>query len=58
MERGNIVRVCLHPLSSCVSEELLRSVGRSSSLVMSNVERFPRLGGGDGIVWLADSDRQ
>lgn len=45
-----MVRVCLHPLSSCVSEELLGSVGRSSSLVMSNVERFPRLVGGDGIV--------
>lgn len=50
MKRGNMVRVCLHPLSSCVSEELLGSVGRSSSLVMSNVERFPRLGGGDGSV--------
>lgn len=44
------VIVGLHALSSCVSEELLGSVGRSSSLVISNAERFPRLVVGGGIV--------
>lgn len=44
-------------LSSCVSDELLGSVGSSSSLVMSNEERFPRLVAGGGIMWLTDSDR-
>lgn len=51
------VIVALHVLSSCVSDELLGSVGRSSSLVPSNAERFPRLVGGGGTVWLADSDK-
>lgn len=50
-------RVGLHALSSCVSEELLGSVGRSSSLVISNAESFPRLLVGGGIVWLTDSDK-
>lgn len=32
-----------HLLSSCVSEELLGSVGSSSSLAMSSEDRLPRL---------------
>lgn len=44
------VIVGLHVLSSCVSEELLGSVGRSSSLVISNAERFPKLVVAGGIV--------
>lgn len=39
-----------HSPSSCVSEELLGSVGSSSSLVMSSEDRFPRLAvGGAGM---------
>lgn len=46
-----------HSLSSCVSEELLGSVGSSSSMVTSNEERFPRLVVVGGGMQLADSDR-
>lgn len=48
--KKELVIVGLHALSSCVSEELLGSVGRSSSLVISNAERFPRLVAGGGII--------